>query len=109
MYLHRQRCAHIEEFKQQWEPIDDSVPISQHPIWPVMHQLAKRDPFEWTICDHTGMLVAIAQNPSFADRVLTGQCERQHVGQPSSTPGPILEKRIESQRIERGWIQLSGN
>jgi hypothetical protein len=52
------------------------VPISQQPVGPLIHELAKSCPLEWTIRDDAGMLVAVTQNPSFADGVLAGQRDR---------------------------------
>ena len=42
------------------------------------------------------MVIAVAQQPGFADGAITGQRRGEHVGQTPATPKPILIDRFES-------------
>jgi hypothetical protein len=75
--------------------------ITQQPLARLVQQLSNGLPFERSVSDYTGMFVAVAQDPSFADRAIARERRRHKVAQTSTTPKPILVDRFESQRIER--------
>jgi hypothetical protein len=53
-----------------------------------------------TISDAALMIIAVAENPCFADRT-TGQGFREQVGQAPAAPEPILIDWFKSQRIQK--------
>jgi hypothetical protein len=50
------------------------------------------------------MVIAVAQQPGFADGAIAGQRRGEQIGQTSATPEPILIDRFESQWIQRYFI-----
>ena len=60
--------------------------------------------FERSIGNEAGMVIAVAQQPGFADGAIARQRGGEQVGQTPATPKPILIDRFESQRIQRYLI-----
>ena len=105
MHLNRERVAHVEKLKQQREPVETPGQVSQQLLRPLMKQLPDAPSLERSIGDAAWVVIAIAQQPRFADGAIAGQRRGKQVGQPSATPKPILIDRFESQWIQRYVIQ----
>ena len=104
MHLDRERVAHVEKFQQQREPAEAPGQFSQQLLRPLLKQLPDGPSFERSIGDAAGMVIAVAQQPRFADGAIAGQRRGEQVGQTPATPEPILVDRFESKRIQRYLI-----
>jgi len=49
--------------------------------------------------DEAGMVIAVTENPRFANRAISRQRSGENVGQTPATPEPILVDRFESKGI----------
>src|ERR1035437_6479761 len=66
----------------------------------LLHQLTDGSPFERSIGNLAGMVIAIAQHPRLADGAIAWQRCGEQVGQTPAAPEPILIDRFESQGIQ---------
>ncbi len=103
MHLNRKHVARIEKLQQQGEPAEAPGQFSQQLLRPLMKQLSDAPSLERSIGDAARMVIAVAQQPGFADGAIAGQRRGEQVGQTSSAPEPILINRFESQRI-KGYL-----
>ena len=101
MHLDRERVARIEELQQQREPAEAPGQFSQQLLRPLLKQLPDGPSFERSIGDAARMVLAVAQQPGFADGAIAGQRRGEQVGQTPAAPEPILIDRFESQWIQR--------
>ena len=86
MHLDREQAAYIEELQQQREPAEASGQFSQHLLRRLLEQLPKGLAFERAIGDETGMVIAVAQQPRFADGAVAGKRGGEHLGQTPAAP-----------------------
>jgi hypothetical protein len=56
-------------------------------------------PFVWSIGNEAGMVVAVTEDPGFADRAVSRQRSGENAGQAPAAPEPVLVDRFESQGI----------
>ena len=63
--------------------------------------------FERSIGNEARMVIAVAENPCFAERPTTGQRCAEQVGQTSAAPKPILIDWFESQGVQKLLTQES--
>jgi len=63
---------YVEELQQQWKSAEAPGQLSQHWLRELLQQFTDGPPFERSISDAALMVIAVAEQPSFADRT-TGQ------------------------------------
>ena len=100
MHLDRELFVCVEELQQHGEPSETAGQFSQQLLRRLLQQLPDGPPFERSIGDLAGMVIAVAQQPGFADGPVTGQRRGEQIGQSPAAPEPILVDRFESQRIQ---------
>ena len=69
-----------------------------------MEQLSNASTFERTISDAAGMILAVAQQPRFADGAIARPRRGEQIGQTPATPEPILLDRFKSHWIRGDLI-----
>src|SRR5580704_3433986 len=106
MHLNRQRGSHIEQFKQQWKPVQSARRLPQQQPRPAIEYLSERLPFELPVGDDAGVIISVAQQPRLPDRPIGERCGEE-LGKTSAAPEPILIGRLESQRIQSHWIHAT--
>jgi hypothetical protein len=99
MNLNREPLTHIEELQQQRESGKAPGKFSQQLLRRLLHQLPDGFAFERAIGNYAGMVVAIAQQPRFADRAIAGEWSREQASKTSSTPESILVNWLEPEWI----------
>ena len=77
MHLNRKRVAHVEKFQQQRKPVETPSQFSQHLLRPLMKQLPNASSLERSMGDAARMILAVAQQPRFADGSIAGQRSRE--------------------------------
>ena len=83
-------------FSSSRKPAEAPGQLSQHLLRPLLKQLTDGPSFERSIGDVALMVIAVAQQPRFADGAIAGQRCGEQVGQTPATPKPILIDRFES-------------
>jgi len=73
MNLHGERGTCIEELQQEREPLEPPSQFPQQGFRPLLHQLPEGLSLERAIGDEAGIVLAVTQEPGFADGVITGQ------------------------------------
>ena len=68
MHLDREHLACVEELQQQREPAEAPGQFSQQLLWRLLQQLPDGPSLERPIGDAARMVIAVAQQPGFADR-----------------------------------------
>ena len=101
MHLDREDVARVEELEQEWKSLESAGPCSQHLLRRLFEQLPDGRSFERSIGHSTGMLVAVAEEPGFANRLVARQRRGEQFCQPPAAPEPVLVDRIKSQRVKR--------
>jgi hypothetical protein len=66
----------------------------------LLQQLPESRSLERPIGDSAGMVIAVAKEPSFADRSVAGERCFEQLGQPPAAPEPVLVNRLKTQRIQ---------
>jgi len=77
----REHIARVEELQQQREPAEAPGQFSQQLLRPLLKQLPNGPSFERSIGDATRMVIAVAQQPGFADGAIAGQWSGEQVAQ----------------------------
>ena len=101
MHLDRELVVCVEELEEHGEPSETARQFSQQLLRRLLQQLPDGQSFERPAGDLAGMVIAVAQQPGFADGSVAGQRCREQIGQTPAAPEPILVDRFESQRIEK--------
>ena len=68
-------------------------------VWPLVQQFFDGFALERSVGDNAGMVIAVAQDPSFSKRAISRQWSGENVGQTPTAPEPILVDRFESKGI----------
>src|SRR5580658_1833240 len=93
--LHGEHLLHIEEFQQQRKSAKPGRQSAEDLSRRLFHQLRDGAPFQWSVRDTAGVLVAIAQQPRLTDRSVTRQRRVEPVLQSPSAPKTILVDWVE--------------
>jgi len=97
MDLDREHFTCVEELEQQWESAETRGELSQHLLRRLLQQLTDGPPLERSIGNLARMIIAVAEDPRFADGAVAWQRRGEQAGQSPSAPKPILIDRLESQ------------
>ena len=104
MHLDREHVARIEELQQQREPAEAPGQFSQQLLRPLMKQLPDAPSLERSIGDAAGMVIAVAQQPGFADGAIAGQRSGEQVGQDAGRPradtGRSVRSAVDTGRLD---------
>jgi len=94
MHLHREHFTRVEELQEQGETTDRMRQLSQQLLWKLVQQLTYGPPFERSVSDAARMVVAVAQDPSFADRAVAGQRWGEQAGQTPAAPRADTDRSV---------------
>ena len=101
MHLDREHLARVEKLQKQGEPAETAGEPSQHLLRRLLQQLPNGLSFEQPVGDPAGVVIAVTEDPGFADRAVARQRRGKQIGELPTAPGSILVDRLETQRVQR--------
>src|ERR1039458_341530 len=110
MHLHGKHLARVQELEEQRKAAEAGSQLAHQWFPELFHQVADGLPLKGSVGNLALMIVAVAEQPRFANRTVTRQRRGEQAGQTPAAPQPILINWLEAQGIQRNLTHaLSSN